>query len=44
MGPEGGKVTAQALKETAEELKSKGIEFVTITRLREIYGDTGNTL
>ena len=44
VGPEGGKVTAQALKETAAELKNKGIEFVTITRLREIYGDTGNTL
>lgn len=36
VGPEGGKVTAAAIKKIAPELQKKGIEFVKISQLKEI--------
>ena len=39
VGPEGGKITAAAIKKLAPELKERGIEFVTITELRDIMKD-----
>ena len=36
VGPEGGKITAAAIEKLAPELQKKGIEFVTITQLKEI--------
>ncbi len=36
VGPEGGKVTAAAIKKIAPELEKKGIEFVRISQLKEI--------
>jgi polysaccharide deacetylase 2 family uncharacterized protein YibQ len=37
VGPEGGSVTAKAIEEMKDELENRGIEFVTISRLREMY-------
>lgn len=37
VGPEGGMVTYQAINEMKDELMKKGIEFVTVTELREMY-------
>lgn len=39
VGPEGGKITAQAIKDLTPELKEKGIEFVTISQLMEIRNE-----
>lgn len=36
VGPEGGKVTAAAIKKIAPELQKKGIEFVRISQLKDI--------
>ena len=36
VGPEGGKITAQAIKDLAPELEKEGIEFVSVTQLRDI--------
>lgn len=36
VGPEGGKVTAAAIKKISSELQQKGIEFVTVSQLKEI--------
>lgn len=36
VGPEGGKVTAAAIKKIAPELEKKGIFFVTISQLKKI--------
>lgn len=36
VGPEGGKITAQAIKELAPELQKKGVEFVTVSQLKQI--------
>ena len=33
VGPEGGKITAQAIKEVAPELERAGITFVTVSEL-----------
>lgn len=33
VGPEGGKITAQAIKEAAPELERAGITFVTVSEL-----------
>jgi len=37
VGPEGGIVTYQAINEMKDELEKNGIEFVTVSRLREMY-------
>jgi len=42
VGPEGGKITAQALADLKCELEEKGIEFVTVSRLRDLYEGGGN--
>lgn len=36
VGPEGGKITAAAIKKLAPELQKRGIEFVTITELKNV--------
>lgn len=36
VGPEGGKVTAQAISQLIDELQSQGIEFITIEQLNKI--------
>jgi polysaccharide deacetylase 2 family uncharacterized protein YibQ len=36
VGPEGGKITAQAIKDLAPEIEKMGVEFVTITKMKEI--------
>ncbi|MBR5468494.1 MAG: divergent polysaccharide deacetylase family protein [Firmicutes bacterium] len=37
VGPEGGSITAKAIDEMKDGLENSGIEFVTISELREIY-------
>lgn len=40
VGPEGGTVTVNAIKEMSKELEGMGIEFVTLSELKEIkYGN-----
>lgn len=36
VGPEGGKITAAAIKKISPQLQQKGIEFVTISQLKQI--------
>lgn len=36
VGPEGGKITAQAIKELAPEIQKSGIQFVTVSQMKEI--------
>jgi polysaccharide deacetylase 2 family uncharacterized protein YibQ len=36
VGPEGGKITAEAIKELYPEITKSGIEFVTISQMKEI--------
>ncbi|MCJ7856437.1 divergent polysaccharide deacetylase family protein [Lachnospiraceae bacterium NSJ-143] len=36
VGPEGGKITAKAIEKMYPELMAKGVEFVTISRMREL--------
>ncbi|MBQ2752705.1 MAG: divergent polysaccharide deacetylase family protein, partial [Firmicutes bacterium] len=38
VGPEGGEVTAKALKQTAPELEKMGVRLVTVTELKKIRG------
>ena len=42
VGPEGGKITAQAIKEMAPEMEQKGIEFVTISEYAKLKGCNSN--
>lgn len=42
VGPEGGKITAQAIKEMAPEMEQKGIEFVTISQYAKLKGCNSN--
>lgn len=42
VGPEGGKITAQAIKDLAPEIEKMGVEFVTITEMKE-YTDENNS-
>lgn len=42
VGPEGGKITAQAIKDMAPEIKKMGVEFVTITKLKEITDENNS--
>lgn len=36
VGPEGGNITAQAIRDVAPELTQKGVEFISVTQMREI--------
>lgn len=36
VGPEGGKITAQAIKELAPQMEQQGIQFVTVSQFNEI--------
>jgi polysaccharide deacetylase 2 family uncharacterized protein YibQ len=36
VGPEGGKITAEAIKEMYPEITKSGIEFVTVSQMKEI--------
>ena len=38
VGPEGGEVTASALKELAAELERMGVKLVTVSELKKIKG------
>jgi Uncharacterized protein conserved in bacteria len=42
VGPEGGKITAQAIKDLAPEIEKMGVEFVTITKLKEITDENNS--
>ncbi|MGE4214870.1 MAG: divergent polysaccharide deacetylase family protein [Anaerotignaceae bacterium] len=42
VGPEGGKITAQAIKELAPEIEKMGVEFVTITKMKEITDENNS--
>ena len=42
VGPEGGKITAQAIKDLQPEIENMGVEFVTITRLKEITDENNS--
>mgnify|MGYP001042695495 CR=1 FL=1 len=42
VGPEGGKVTAKAIKELYPSMQKKGIKFVTISELMEILSECQN--
>lgn len=41
VGPEGGKTTAQAIKQMTPKLMSEGIEFVTISKMKELIENDG---
>ena len=41
VGPEGGKITAQAIKQMTPKLMSEGIEFVTISKMKELIENDG---
>lgn len=36
VGPEGGKITAQAIKDLTPEIQKNGVEFVTVSQMTEI--------
>ena len=40
VGPEGGNITVQAIKELAPLLEKQGIEFVTVSQLKEIISNS----
>ncbi|MEA5083086.1 MAG: divergent polysaccharide deacetylase family protein [Lachnospiraceae bacterium] len=42
VGPEGGKITAQAIKDLAPEIEKMGVEFVTITQMKEITDENNS--
>ena len=42
VGPEGGKITAQAIKDLAPEIEKMGVEFVTITQMKEITNENNS--
>ena len=42
VGPEGGKITAQAIKDLAPEIEKMGVEFVTITKMKEITNENNS--
>lgn len=42
VGPEGGKITAQAIKDLAPEIEKMGVEFVTITKLKEVTDENNS--
>ncbi|MPN41371.1 hypothetical protein SDC9_188917 [bioreactor metagenome] len=42
VGPEGGKITAQAIKDLAPEIEKMGVEFVTINQMKEITDENNS--
>lgn len=42
VGPEGGKITAQAIKDLQPEIEQMGVEFVPITKLKEIVDENNS--
>lgn len=42
VGPEGGKITAQAIKDLVPEIEKMGVEFVTITQMKEITNENNS--
>lgn len=42
VGPEGGKITAQAIKDLAPEIEKMGVEFVTISKMKEITNENNS--
>lgn len=46
VGPEGGKITARAIGELKKELEDKGIELVSVSKMKEIYesGEDNNRI